>query len=98
MGALHIGAAARRADGSRLHAGVRGVPACQRAISPDAHAVQLPGNQRRSPRRHGGGVNDTRTHTVHADRSAGEAHGDGELKDMKGPSAASRRGAPKHPG
>jgi hypothetical protein len=43
-------------------------------------------------------INDTRTLSVHADRSAGEAHGDGELKDMKGPSAASRRGAPKHPG
>jgi hypothetical protein len=55
MGALHIGAAARHADGTRLHAGVRGVPACRRATSPDAHAVRLLGNQGRSPRRHGGG-------------------------------------------
>jgi hypothetical protein len=96
MGALHIGAAHQARW--RLHAGVRGLPACRRAFSPDAHAVQLPGNQRRSPRRHSGGVNDNRTHTDHADRSAGEAHGDGEHKDMKGPSATSRRGAPKHPG
>jgi hypothetical protein len=81
----------------RLHAGVRGLPACRRAFSPDAHAEQLSGNQRRGPRRRGGGVNDTRTHTEHANRFAGEAHGDGEHKDMKGPGATSRHGRPQAP-
>jgi hypothetical protein len=83
MGALHIGAAARHADGTRLHAGVRGVPACRRATSPDAHAVRLLGIQGRSPRRHGGGDQRHPRPLCPPDRSAGEAHGDGELKDMK---------------
>jgi hypothetical protein len=69
-----------------------------RVFSPDAHAEQPSGDQRRGPRRRGGGAHDTRSHTDHANRSAGEAHGDGQHKDMKGPGATCRRGrhlAPK---
>jgi hypothetical protein len=81
----------------RLHAGVRGLSACRRTFSPDAHVEHLSGNQRRGPRRRGGGVNDTRTQTEHANRFAGEAHGDSEHKDMEGPGATSHCGHPQAP-
>jgi hypothetical protein len=55
---------------------------------------QLSSNQRRGPRRRGS-VNYTWTQTEHADRFSGEAHGDGEHKDMEGPGATSRRGRPQ---
>jgi hypothetical protein len=98
LGARCTGAAARGAAdlrpsrGSTLgcvvyqHAGAR--------FPPDAHTEQRPGNQRRGPRRRGG-VNNTCTQTKHADQFAGETHGDGEHKDMEGPSATSRSERPQ---
>jgi hypothetical protein len=81
---------------SRLGTGVHR-PDRRSRFPPDAHAEQPSGYQRRGPRRRGGGVHDTRSHTDHANRSVGEAHGDGEHKDMKGPGATSRRGRPHAP-
>jgi hypothetical protein len=66
---------------SRLGTGVHR-PDRRSRFSPDAHAEQPSGDQGRGPRRRGGGVHDTRSHTDHANRSAGDAHGDGEHKDM----------------
>jgi hypothetical protein len=63
-------------------------------VSLDAHTELRSGNQRRGPRRRGGVIG-TCTQTKHADRFAGETHGDGELKDMEGPGATSRRGRPQ---
>jgi hypothetical protein len=81
---------------SRLGTGVHR-PDRRSRFSPDAHAEQPSCDQRRGPWRRGGGVHDARSHTDHANRSAAEAHNDGEHKDMKGPGATSRRGRPHAP-
>jgi hypothetical protein len=95
MGALRTGAAARGVAGPRLgcgstlgcvvyqHAGARFLRTPTRSSS-----LVTRGAAR-------GVINDTRTQTEHADRFAGEAHGDGEHKDMEGPGATSRRGRPQ---